>query len=78
MSDPKPPAWPRAVRRDARRCRASLLALRRSLAEICPDAEALARDPSLAERITTHEYDLEAADVIAAARRLLKELDWLD
>ena len=78
MSEPKPPAWPRAVRRDARRCRASLLALRSSLAEVSPDAEALASDPSLAERITTHEYDLEAADVIAAARRLLKELDWLD
>ena len=78
MSTPKPPPWPRAVRRAARRCRASLLALRTSLAEVSPDAEALACDPSLAERITTHEHDLEAAEVVATACRLLKELDWLE
>jgi hypothetical protein len=56
----------------------SLLALRSSLTDVCPHAEALARDPSLAERITTHEHDLEAAGLIAIARRLLKELDWLE
>lgn len=78
MPKPQPPAWPRDVRRAARRCRASLLALRRSLTALCPNAEDLARDTSLAERITTDENDLDAAEVIVTVRRLLKQLDWLD
>ena len=78
MTRPSRSIWPRPIRLQARRCRARLLALRRSLIDLCPEAELLARDREIAERITTYPEDHVAADVIAAARLLIIALDDLE
>jgi hypothetical protein len=69
------PRWPAPIRARARRCRAHLLELRRCLIALCGDAEAIALDPSLCERIDTTPFDHTAADVIGAADNLLEALD---
>jgi hypothetical protein len=51
--------------------------LQRSLIAYCPDADLLADDPDIAERITTYPEDHVAADVVMAARALVVALDYL-
>ena len=75
MTDRSPPPWPAPIRARACTCRRQLIALCRSLLALCPDAPALARDPTLADRIDTTVYDQEAAAVLAALGPLLKALD---
>ena len=75
MNDRPPLPSPKAVRAQARRCRRTVVALCRHLIALCPDAPALVRDPSLAERIDTTPYDLTAADALDGAKRLLAAID---
>jgi hypothetical protein len=78
MNRRPPPPWPKPVRAQARRCRRSILTLRRHLITLCPDAPALARDPSLTERMTTAPYDHAAAAVLDAAEQLLAAIEDLE
>ena len=75
MNDRPTPPWPKPVRAQARRCRRSVLALQRHLLALCPDAPALVRDPSLAERSNTTPYDHTAADALDGAERLLAAIE---
>lgn len=75
MINQPPLSWPTPQRAQARCCRHALLSLCRSLTTLCPLAPALARDPSLAERIDTTPYDHSVALVFAAADELLLALD---
>jgi hypothetical protein len=74
MNDRAPPPWPEAVRAQARRCRRTIVTLRRNLIALCPDAPALALNPPLAERINTTPYDHTAADALDGAERLLSRI----
>lgn len=78
MQDDPTLSWPRSTRAQARRCRAGLLALRRNLIELCPEADAIVRDPGFAERFDTTLHDHAAAAVLVAARQLLAALDEID
>ena len=75
MNDRPPLPWPKAVRAQARRCRRTLLTLRRHLIALCPNAPALTRDRSLAERIDTTPYDHTAADALEAAEQLIAAIE---
>ena len=75
MTDRAPPPWPAHVRARVRRCRRQLASLRRTLLAHSPDALALARDPSLAERIDTTPYDHDAAEALLPLDALLAALD---
>ena len=75
MNDRPPLPWPKPLRAQARRCRRTILTLQRHLIALCPDAHALACDPSLAERIDTTPYDHTAADAIDSAEQLLAAIE---
>jgi len=75
MNDRPPLPWPKPVRAQARRCRRTVLTLRRHLIALCPDAAGLVRDPSLAERMDTTPYDHTAADALAGANLLLAAIE---
>ena len=72
-----PPPWPKPLRAQARRCRRTVLTLRHHLMALRPDSPALARDQSLAERISTTPYDHTAADALDGADRLLEAIEAL-
>ena len=75
MNNRPPPPWPKPVRAQARRCRRSVLTLRRHLIALCPDAPGLAHDRSLAERMDTTPYDHTAADALDGVDRLLAAIE---
>ena len=75
MNERSQPPWSKEVRAQARRCRRTVLTLRRHLIALCPDAPALARDRSLAERTNTTPYDHTAADALAGAEQLLAAIE---
>jgi hypothetical protein len=75
MKERPPLPWPKPVCAHARRCLRSVLTLRRHLIALCPDAPALARDRSLAERMDTTPYDHTAADALEAAEQLIAALE---
>ena len=77
MNDRLPLPWSKAARAQARRCRRSAFALRRHLITLCPNAPALARDPSLAERMNTTPCDHTAAGVLDAAEQFVAAIDSL-
>jgi len=69
------PEWPGPLRARARRCRAHLERLDQILRADYPDAAAIARDPTLSERIDTTPCDQPVAEVLVRLKALLAALD---
>jgi hypothetical protein len=65
------------VRRPARRAAIQIGHLVAALTAAFPDAALLASDPSFADRIDTTPFDHVAADLIASARTLLRDIEAL-
>lgn len=65
------------VRRPARRAAIQIGILLDALTAAFPDAVVLASDPSFADRTDTTPFDHVAADLIASARTLLRDIEAL-
>lgn len=65
------------VRRPARQAAIQIGHILDALTAAFPDAALLASDPSFADRINTTPFDHVAADLIASARTLLRDIDAL-